>query len=175
MIIIKSNKFILRPFKKGDESSLRENINNKKIYRNTVNIPYPYTLKDAKDWIARNLKETRRKKPGMINFVIDINGKVAGSIGFHKIEDHKAELGYWLAEKYWGQGIMTQAVKLATEFGFKKLKLKRIYARVFSFNKASKRVLEKAGYKFEGILRKNTKKDNRFIDDCLFAKIKDAP
>ena len=172
MTIIKSKKFILRPFKRGDENSLRENINNKKIYRNTLDIPYPYTLKDAKDWISRNLREMRRKKPTMINLVIDINGEVAGGIGLNKIEGHKAEIGYWLAEKYWGQGIMTQAVKLMTKFGFEKLKLKRIYAYVFSFNKASKRVLEKAGYKFEGILRKNTKKDNRFIDDYLFAKAK---
>ena len=147
------------------------NINNKKIYRNALNIPYPYTLKDAKDWITKNLKERRRKKPSMINFAIDINGEVVGGIGLKKVEGHKAEIGYWLAEKYWGQGIMTQAVKLVTGFGFKKLKLKRIYARAFSFNKASKRVLEKAGYKLEGILRKNTKKDNKFIDDYLFARI----
>ena len=77
MTIIKSKKFILRPFKRGDESSLRGNINNKKIYRNTLDIPYPYTLKDAKDWISRNLREMRRKKPTMINLVIDINEEVA--------------------------------------------------------------------------------------------------
>ena len=172
MTIIKSKKFILRPFKRGDESSLRGNINNKKIYRNTLDIPYPYTLKDAKDWISRNLREMRRKKPTMINFVIDINEEVAGGIGLNKIEGHKTEIGYWLAEKYWGQGIMTQAVKLTTEFGFKKLKLKRIYAYVFPWNKASMRVLEKAGYKLEGILRKHVKKNNKFIDSYLFAKVR---
>ena len=172
MTIIKSKKFILRPFKRGDESSLKENINSKKIYQNTLNIPYPYTLKDAKDWIAKNLKEMKKRKPNMINFAIDINGEVVGGIGLNKIEGHKAEIGYWLAEKYWGQGIMTQAVKLVTEFGFKKLKLKRIYAYVFSWNKASMKVLEKAGYKLEGILRKDVKKNNKFIDTYLFAKVK---
>jgi len=172
MIIIKSNKFILRPFKRGDENSLKENINNKKIYRNTLSIPYPYTLKDAKDWITKNLKEMKRKRPNMINFAIDINGEVVGGIGLRKIEGHKAEIGYWLAEKYWGQGIMTKAVKLVTEFGFKKLKLKRIYAYVFSWNKPSMGVLEKAGYKLEGILRKDVKKNNKFIDTFLFAKVR---
>ena len=172
MIIIKSNKFILRPFKRGDENSLKENINNKKIYRNTLSIPYPYTLKDAKDWITKNLKEMKRKRPNMINFAIDINGEVVGGIGLRKIEGHKAEIGYWLAEKYWGQGIMTKAVKLVTEFGFKKLKLKRIYAYVFSWNKPSMGVLEKAGYKLEGILRKHIKKNNKFIDTYLFAKVR---
>lgn len=172
MKIIKSKDFILRPFRKGDEKSLAENINNRNIYRNTLLIPYPYTLKDAGEWITKNLKEARKKRPKEINFVIDINGEVAGSIGFSRIEGHKAEIGYWLAEKYWGRGIMTQAVKLITKFGFEKLKLRRIYVHAFFFNKASMRVLEKAGYKFEGILRKNAMKDGKFIDDYLFAKVR---
>jgi RimJ/RimL family protein N-acetyltransferase len=172
MKIIKSKHFLLRPFKKGDEYSLAKNINNKKIYRNTLNIPYPYTLKDAKDWINKNLKEIKKRKPTKINFGIDIQGEIVGSIGFGKIENHKAQISYWLAERYWNQGIMTEAVKLITKFGFEKLKLKRIEAFVFTFNKASKRVLEKAGYKFEGVLRKNSKKDNKFFDDYLFAKIR---
>jgi len=172
MTIIKSKNFILRPFRKGDEKSLAENINNKKIYRNTLVIPYPYTLKDAREWVTKNLKEARKKKPKEINFVIDINGEAAGSIGFSKIQEHKAEIGYWLAEKYWGKGIMPQAVKLITKFGFEKLKLRRIYAKVFFFNKPSMRVLEKAGYKFEGILRKNVMKDGKFIDNHIFAKVK---
>jgi len=172
MVVIKSKKFVLRPYRKGDEKSLTENINNKKIYRNTLHIPYPYTLKDAKEWIRKNLKEAKKKNPTEINFVIDIKGEVAGSVGFSEIEGHKAEIGYWLTEKYWRRGIMTEAVKLATKFGFEKLKLKRIYASVFPFNKASRRVLEKAGYKFEGILRKEVKKDNKFLDAYLLAKVK---
>ena len=130
MPIINSKRFILRPFKRGDEGSLAENINNIKIYRNTLPIPYPYTLKDAQEWVSKNLKEAKKKKPSMINFVIDINGEVAGSVGFSKIEEHKAEIGYWLAEKYWNKGIMTEAVKLATKFGFNKLKLKSIKLRL---------------------------------------------
>ena len=172
MSVIKSKEFILRPFRRGDEKSLAGNINNKKIYRNTAVIPYPYNLKDAKNWILKNLKESKKKNPKMINFVIDINGEVVGSVGLSDIKEFKAEIGYWLAEKYWGRGIMTKAVKLVTKFGFDKLKLKRIYAFVFPFNKASMKVLKKAGYKFEGILRKNSKKDGKFLDDYLFSKIK---
>ena len=172
MTIIKSKKFILRPYKKGDEKSLTLNINNKKIYRNTLHIPYPYTVKDAKKWVSDNLKEAKNKKFKSINFVIDINGEVAGGIGFDSIQEHKAEIGYWLGEKYHGQGIMTQAAKLVTKFGFEKLKLKRIYAFVFLWNKPSARVLEKNGFKLEGILIKNVKKDGKLLDNYLFAKIK---
>ena len=170
MTIIKSKQFILRPCKKGDEKSLAENINNKKIYRNTLAIPYPYTLKDAKEQINKNLKEAKKKNQKKINFVIDINDEAAGSVGFSKIEGHRAEIGYWLAEKYWGKGIMTEAVKLTTKFGFEKLKLRRISAYVFPFNRASRRVLEKAGFKFERILHKQFKKDNKFLDGYLFVK-----
>lgn len=170
--IIQSKNFILRPYRKGDERSQAENINNIKIYRNTLHIPYPYSLKDAKNWIRKNFKEAKKEKPTEINFVIDINGEVAGSIGLSKIESHKAEIGYWLAEKFWGKGIMTAAVRLITDFGFNKLKLKRIYAHIFLFNRASARVLEKAGYKKEGLLRKNVIKDGKLMDDYLFAKIK---
>jgi len=173
MVIIKLKDFILRPFKKGDEKSLRKNINNKKIYQNTFRIPYPYTLKNAKEWIVKDLKNQKKKKPKEINFVIDINNEVVGSISLDEIiEKHKAKIGYWLSEKHWRKGIMSKAVKLVTGFGFKKMKLKRIYADIYYWNKASIRVLEKAGYKREGILKKNIKKDNKIFDSYLFAKIK---
>ena len=164
--------FVLRPFKKGDEFSLAKNINDKRIIRNTLIPFFPYTLKNAKDWVNKNLKEDKKKKPAMINFVIDINGEIAGSAGFDRIEGHRAEIGCWLAKRYWNKGIMTKVVKLITKLGFEKLGFKRIYAYSFSFNKPSMRVLEKAGYKFEGILKKNTKKDKKFIDDYLFARIR---
>lgn len=171
--IIKSKKFILRPFKKGDEKSLAKNVNNRKINEMVSLIPYPYSLKDAKKWVAFNLNEYKKEKPLNINFVIDINGEVAGSIGLRGIkENHKAEVGYWLAEQYWGGGIMTSALKLITKFGFEELKLKRIQLEAYSFNKASQRVAEKSGYKLEGILRKSVKKGDKFLDACMFAKIK---
>lgn len=164
--------FILRPFRRGDEFSLAKNINDIKVIRNTLIPFFPYTLKHAKDWIKKNLGEDKKKTPKMINFVIDIDDEVNGSVGFAKIEGHRVEIGYWLARKYWNKGIMTKATKLITKFGFDKLGFKRIYGYAFPFNKPSMKVLKKAGYKFEGILRKNTKKGNRFIDDHLFAKVR---
>jgi RimJ/RimL family protein N-acetyltransferase len=171
MAVIKSEYFILRSFKKGDARAIAKNVNNKKIYRNTLHIPYPYTLKDANNWLAKILKEAKKKKPSKVNFAIDINGEAIGSISLEKIEGHKSEIGYWLAEKFWGRGIMTEAVKMVTKFGFNRLRLKRIYANVFPFNKTSMQILRRNGYRLEGIIRKNTKKDNKFLDDHLFAKV----
>ncbi|MCH7759454.1 GNAT family N-acetyltransferase [Patescibacteria group bacterium] len=172
MMVIKTKRFILRPFRKGDEFTLAKNINNKKIYKYTQNIPYPYTLDHARVWVKVNLKEQKRKKPKKLNFVIEIDREVAGSIGFNKIYVHKAEIGYWLAEKYWDNGIMTQSLKLVSKFGFEKLKLKSIFATVFYSNKASARVLGKAGYKKEGLLKNHIIKDKKLKNVYLFTKLK---
>ena len=100
MPVIRTKKFILRPFKRGDEISLVKNINSKKIAKYTLRIPYPYTLKDASSWVLQNSKLWRKKVKSSLNFAIDIGGEVVGGIGLNKIEGHEAELGYWLGEKY---------------------------------------------------------------------------
>ncbi len=171
--IIKGKKFILRPLKRSDAKSLSENAHNKTIYKNTIRVPYPYTLEEAKKWIDKNIREEKKKERRMINFAIDIDGEVAGMIGFSGIEKkHKAEAGYWLGEKYWGQGIMSEVIGIADEFAFKKLGIVKITAHVFDFNKASCRVLEKNGYKLEGKLEKEVKKDGKLIDVFTFGKIR---
>lgn len=172
MPIIRSRKFILRPFKKGDEDSLQKHINNVEIARNTLHIPHPYMLKDARAWIKYNVKMDRKRKKTEINFAIDIDGQVVGCIGLDDIEGHQAEIGYWLGQQYSGQGIMTATVKLMTRYAFVNLGLSRIYAYVFLFNKASARVLKKAGYQYEGRLKKSAFKNGKFRDALLFAKVK---
>jgi len=136
-------------------------------------MPYPYTLKDAKEWVNKNIYWGRKKVMSDFVLAIEIDGEVCGAVGLSKIKiGHKAELGYWLGKKYWGQGIMTEVVKLMTSYAFRELGLRRIYAHVFSFNAASKKVLEKVGYELEGINKKEAKKGNKYIDCYLMAKIR---
>ncbi|MBW2976706.1 GNAT family N-acetyltransferase [Candidatus Woesearchaeota archaeon] len=168
---IKSKNFILRPYKKGDEYSLIKNINDKDVSKYTHRIPYPYKLKDAKQWIARCKNLAKKKNKTEINFAIDIEG-VIGGISLMGIQPHKAEIGCWLGKKYWRKGIATEAVEIITHFGFKQLKLKRIYAYVYPKNKSSVRVLEKNKYKREGLMRKYQLKDGKLLDTILYAKIK---
>ena len=173
MAIIKSKKFILRPYRKGDEEALVKHANDKTIARNTLVMPHPYTMKDAKEWIKKNLEEYNKKNSANHVFAIEIDREICGAVGLSKIKkEHKAEIGYWLGRKYWGQGIMTEAVKLAVIYAFQKLKLRRIYAHVFLFNPASKRVLEKAGFVLEGVSKKEAKKKDKYIDVYLLAKVK---
>ena len=125
-----------------------------------------FLLKEAKKWIAKNKGVNKNE----LNFAVEIKGQVVGGIGLMDIKPHKAEIGYWLARKYWSEGIMTEAVRLVTGFAFKKLKLKRVYAHVFSRNKPSQRVLEKNKYKREGLMKKYHLKDGKLFDAIIYAR-----
>ena len=172
MATLRSRKIVLRPFKKGDEESLIRNINDKEIYKRTLRIPFPYKLKDAKEWVKGCISSAKKRQKNSVNFAITINEEVIGGIGFDQIQQHKAEIGYWLAKQYWNKGIMTEAARLATKFGFDNLKLRRVSAYVFLKNNASARVLEKNGYRKEGLLRKYHLKDGKYIDAMLYAKVR---
>lgn len=173
METIETDQFILRPYQKGDEASLRKHINNKNVAKDTVEIPHPYSAEDANEWIRNSLRLQKEESPEEVRFALVIDGEVVGGISLVNIEGHKAEIGYWLGEDYWGKGLMTEAVEAVTKYGFEVLKLKRIYAYTFPTNKGSQRVLEKAGYELEGRLRKYVEKDGELRDDLLYARIAD--
>ena len=172
MLDVTTRDFKLRHFRMGDADAIVKHANNLKIYRATIAMPYPYRRGEAVEWIEQNHAEEARKHPGMISLAIVVDGEAVGCIGLSDIEGHKAAVGYWLAEEYWGRGIMTGALKLTTRYALGDMGLRRLYATVFLFNKASMRVLEKCGYRREGILRKETEKDGRLYDMALYAKVR---
>ena len=166
-MILKSKKFILRNIKKSDFESYAKNIIDEDILKNFISSPS--NLKQAKKDFGELLSWKKRKNSDL--FVIDVYGEVAGVIELLEIIPKlKAKLSYWLGKRYRGKGIMTKAVKLASKYGFDKYKLRRIYAQGRIYNKASARVLEKAGFKLEGIQRKNALKNGKYYDDFLYAK-----
>lgn len=147
----------------------------KAIYDRTLNIPFPYRRKDAKEWIGIVRRETRRLKTPINWAIRREDGLLIGGIGFHGLipgKSHRAEIGYWLAKPYWGRGLMTAAVRAVSAYGFKRFKLARIEAHVFASNAASGRVLEKAGFRLEGVLRNHYKKDGRLGDARLYARVR---
>lgn len=172
MITIITKKFTLRPFQKSNARNIAKYINDKQIYRNTSHIPYPYKLKDAHQWLKKILPNYRKKIPHDVHLAIEINNEICGCVSLMEIDlGHKAEIGYWLARKYWGGGIMSTAVQEMLKFGCKELKLKRVYAYVFTFNKASVKVLMKNGFKKEGLLKRDVVKDRKRLDSILLAKM----
>ena len=161
----------LRRWQAGDELSLVKYANNYQIWRNVRDsFPHPYTLEDAHQWIM--LCESI-KQPTV--FAIEINGEAAGGVGIILQKDvfrKNAEIGYWLAEPFWGNGIMAEAVKEMTEYTFNHFEVHRLYAGVFEYNPASMRVLEKAGYQLEAILRQSVCKEDKLWDEHLYVKFR---
>jgi len=123
-------------------------------------VPYPYKLKDAKWWINKCLKENKQKKKIKNNYNLIIEGKkeksLIGGIGLMHVDifQGKAEVGYWLGEKYWREGYGTEALGEVLKFAFNKLKLRRVYADILAGNPSSGKLLEKFGFKKEGFGRK---------------------
>lgn len=172
-MILKGKGFIIRPYRKEDYVSLSLNANNKKLAKNLMQgFPQPYTENEAKDWIKINQKTY--KKGIYLNFVIDVDGLAVGTIGgnIHK-KPFILGFGYWLGEKYWGMGIMSKAVKLYIKYIFNNFKnIIRIQAEAFPWNKGSQRVLEKNGFKFEGISRKSYLKDGKIVDNYNYSLLR---
>jgi RimJ/RimL family protein N-acetyltransferase len=132
--------------------------------------PHPYTMRDAEGFIAHASATSSETI-----FAIDIDGAACGGDGNHPQSDvhrRSAEIGYWLGARFWGRGIATEAVRAATEHAFETGSFCRIFAAVFEHNAASARVLEKAGYVREGIMRKSVTKDGRTLDAFLYAQIR---
>lgn len=134
--------------------------------------PHPYSLQDAETFLSRVIDAIPRTI-----FAIATETQAIGSIGLMPGKDvHRftAEIGYWLAEPFWGNGIMTQAVKSLTAYALLELKLHRIFAEPYTTNPASARVLEKAGFIREGLLRSNVFKDGKILDQFLYSCVAKA-
>ncbi|MDO3626651.1 GNAT family N-acetyltransferase [Mucilaginibacter sp. BT774] len=170
-IPLQGNGFIIRGWKKGDEVSLQKNANNPKVSACLMDrFPSPYTIEDAVNWV-----NVLAGQDPVLNFAITINDEVIGGIGLEPRQDvyrKTAIIGYWLSEELWGKGIMPEAVKLVTDYAFTYLDFIRIQASVYSKNPASMRVLEKAGYTKEGIMKNAVIKGGEILDEHLYAVLK---
>lgn len=160
--------FTLRKWNSDDLSSLVKYANNYNIAKNLTNLfPHPYTIEHGKTFI-----EKANSSNAHLILAIDINGEAIGGIGLHPQTDihiKNAELGYWLAEPFWGNGIITSAIKQIVEKGFKELDIERIFARPFGTNIGSQKVLEKAGFNLEARLEKTIFKNGEYLDELIYA------
>ncbi|WP_313381463.1 GNAT family protein [Proteiniphilum saccharofermentans] len=162
----------LRDWKISDAESVVKHANNYNIAKWLTNqFPYPYDKEAAETYINSVLADNPQKV-----FAIEVNGEAVGSIGIFPqsdIHEKSAEIGYWLSEKYWGNGIMPKAIAEIVDYGFKTFDIVRIYARPFSSNKGSQRVLEKAGFELEARLKKALYKNGEYMDELIYTKLKE--
>ncbi len=160
----------LRELKRDDREWLVRYLNNEQLVRYLASrIPQPYSFEDANWWVEVGSKE------GAFVRAITFNNAFCGVIGVYTKEAeyaHAAELGYWVAQEYWNQGIASKAVIEFTELVFATTTIQRIYAVVSAPNLASIQVIQKAGYSLEGILRKSVQKQGQLYDEHLFARLR---
>ncbi|RMZ58129.1 N-acetyltransferase [Chryseobacterium nematophagum] len=154
---------ILRKLSVDDTEVLSTLANNRNIWNNMRDIfPHPYTIDDAKNFIAMVSKEDVQ-----LTFGIDFNDQLVGVISFIRQPDvyrKSVEIGFWVGEEYWKKGIAKASVKKMIDYAVKNLDVNRIFANVFEYNTASMKVLKDNDFKEEGISINMVYKNNQFYN-----------
>lgn len=166
---------VVRAWRAEDAGSITPYAANPAVARNMRDIfPHPYTRADAEAFISSCISGSEERQ---LCRAIAAGGRAVGGIALVRGTDvyfRSAELGYWLAEEYWGRGIMTRAVERMCREAFARWDIVRIYAEPFAYNTGSRRVLEKAGFVLEGIMRRGACKNGRILDYCMYALLRDG-
>jgi RimJ/RimL family protein N-acetyltransferase len=166
--------FGIRSFEAADADAIVKYADNRNVSRGLRDMfPYPYTLKDAHEWLDLAMNQNPER-----NFAIASPEEVIGGIGVGLWEGERrisGEVGYWLGEPFWGRGIATRAVVAFTRFAFDSYDLVRAFAEVFSNNPASARVLEKAGYRLVGHFHNAIIKEGRVQDLFVYERLRSDP
>ncbi|WP_374966774.1 GNAT family N-acetyltransferase [Lysinibacillus sp. RS5] len=171
-LMITTERLVLRLFQTSDAETVATLCNNYNIYKSTLYLPFPYSLDDALSWIEFHYD----------NFIEDFSyefavtdketGDLFGTIGLSNKKDfNQGELAYWIGEPYWGKGYATEAAQAIVQFAFEEKKLHKVFARYFSSNPASGKVMEKIGMKQEGILKDHVIKDGKYEDIVYYGII----
>ena len=161
----------IRSWRKADLAALVRHANNPKIAANLRDqFPHPYSRRDGIEYLSF----VRDQRPER-NFALQYDNEAIGGLGFQlgiDISRVTAEMGYWVSESFWGRGFASRAARALSEWAFDEYKLTRVFALVFSHNLASVRVLEKAGFQCEGLMRRSAIKNGVVLDQLLYAKLK---
>jgi ribosomal-protein-alanine N-acetyltransferase len=162
-----SGGYFVGPVTPDDKVAYMEHLNERCIYDVTLTIPFPFTEADADWWIARRVTPPLKGKRTLFA-IRNADGYMVGAVDAGMADEvdgvRTTEIGYWLAVPYWGKGLMTEVVTWLCEYAFAELEVSRVTAHVFSFNRGSARVLEKVGFRCEGLMKKLYLKDGIHID-----------
>jgi RimJ/RimL family protein N-acetyltransferase len=162
---------VVRDWSPADRDALADAADNRAIWRNPTHaFPHPFTPADADAWFTHL---AAMDEPA--SWAIEVDGVAVGGIGVAPDDGEfarSAEFGHWLAEPYWGRGIMTEAVGALVPVAMARFGLCcRLESAVFAWNPASMRVLEKCGFAREGISRSSVFKDGELIDRVVYALV----
>ena len=167
---LRGMRCFVRPWRLADVDALVRHANNVDVAKQLRDrFPHPYSRANAMAFLKF---ATQDHDPA--NLAIEVHGEAVGGIGFvsgSDVERFSAEIGYWVGEAHWRRGIATEALVLVTEDVFRRRNLLRLFALPFADNVGSTRVLEKAGYVREGILRASAVKFGQPRDQAMYARI----
>ena len=166
--------FVLRKWRLSDAEDIALSANNPRIAKNLRNtFPNPYSLEGAQWYVGDCISKEGSRQ---ICRAIEVDGKAVGSVGVFVKDDvyeKSAEVGYWLAEEFWGNKITTRAVIEICNEAFFAFDIVRIYAEPFENNFASRGVLENAGFTYEGTMRNGVYKNGEILSYCVYSLLRD--
>lgn len=164
-----TERLILRGFRISDADQVQKLAGSREVARSTLNIPHPYEDGMAEEWIDTHEADFESGKSVIFAICLKESGDLAGAIGLGISASHKqAELGYWIADSHWGQGLATEAAMEVLAYGFSELKLNRIHAHHMTDNPGSGKVMQKLGMDFEGTLKKHVTKWGQNKDLAMY-------
>jgi len=169
-VTLETARLRIRPYSEADIAELVPLIGARQVAATTGRIPHPYTVEDARQFLAKIENEPEVR----LAITLRGDGRMIGGIGLRLIEQHQqAELGYWLGVPYWGKGYATEAAQEMLRYGFEQLNLHRIFATQFKNNSASGKVLKKLGMRHEGCQRQHFRKWDQFVDLELYGILRE--
>lgn len=167
---IETERLTLRPFRLSDADDVQRYAGDYDVARMTLSIPHPYEEGMAEEWIGTHA--SRRQQGKELTWAIEERdtSRLVGAIGMTlDAANEAAEIGYWIAKPYWGRNYATEATRAVIALGFDKLGLHRLYARHFTQNPASGRVMQKAGMTYEGTLRHTYRRFGEWRDSTFYS------
>lgn len=163
--LIKTERLVLRLFQTSDAPRVATLCNNYNIYKNTLYLPYPYSLNDAISWMENHYNNFIGDNSYEFAVTDKETGEVFGAIALSNNKRfNQGEIAYWIGEPYWGNGYATEAAQSILKFAFEEKKLHKVFARYFLSNPASGKVMDKIGMEKEGVLKEHVIKDGKYED-----------
>ena len=168
---IETQRLLLRPFERSDAERLTEICNNYDLHIGTF-LPYPYRAEDARKWLS-SIEDEFEKETGFdFAIIVKESGTLIGCVGaYNNKEQRNASMGYWLDEKYWGNGYATEAARAFLGWLFEEKDVHKVCADHFGFNKASGAVMKKLGMTHEGTMKEQIYKDGKYHDVLYYGII----
>jgi RimJ/RimL family protein N-acetyltransferase len=167
---LEGSRCAVRPWRASDADAIVRHADNVEVAKQLRDrFPHPYTRQNAADFL-----QFAASVHPPTNLAIEVAGEAVGGVGFvpgTDIERYSVEIGYWLGQSMWGRGIATEAVTLVSDYVFDALGMLRLFAVPFADNAASCRVLEKAGFTREAVMRASSVKFGESRDQALYARI----